>query len=152
MRIFQLSDHEIPYRHFLHFFLIIFCVSSNNACWIPGFRILFVLHSFRTVPRNLSLLICTTLYSYCSSSPSWNFNTSAHWNCWKATEIFIIYNCTVLLTITPRSTAPYFQGQAAMLKYGIWDIFVRKVVRWLVNEQYDGAWNTRSKNRSKTIP
>jgi hypothetical protein len=22
---------------------------------------------------------------------------------------------------------------------------------WLVNEQYDGAWNTRSKNKSKII-
>jgi hypothetical protein len=39
-------------------------VSSNNARWIPEFRILFLLHGSRTVPRNLSLLICTTLYNY----------------------------------------------------------------------------------------
>jgi hypothetical protein len=50
-----------------------------------------------------------------------------------------MYNCTILLTITPRATTPYVQGQAAVLKYGIYDIFVKQVVRWLVNEQYDGA-------------
>jgi hypothetical protein len=65
MRIFQLSVHEIPYCHFLHFLIIIF-VSSNNARWIPEFRILFVLHGSRTVLPNLSLLICTTLYNYYS--------------------------------------------------------------------------------------
>jgi hypothetical protein len=76
-------------------------------------------HGSRTVPRNLSLPICTTLYNYYSSFPSWNLNTSAHWNCWKATEIFTIYNCTILLTITLRATTPYFQWQAAVLMYGI---------------------------------
>jgi hypothetical protein len=73
-----------------------------------------VLHGSRTVPRYLSLLICTTLYNYYSSFPFWNFNTSAHSNCWKATEMFTIHNCTILLTITPRATTPYFQGQAAV--------------------------------------
>jgi hypothetical protein len=34
--------------------------------------------SILVVPRNLSLLICRTLYNYYSSFPSWNFNTSAH--------------------------------------------------------------------------
>jgi hypothetical protein len=34
--------------------------------------------SILVVPRNLSLLICTTLHNYYSSFPSWNFNTSAH--------------------------------------------------------------------------
>jgi hypothetical protein len=29
-----------------------------------------VLHGSRTVPRNLSFLICTTLYNYYSSFPS----------------------------------------------------------------------------------
>ena len=29
--------------------------------------------------------------------------------------------------------------------------FVKQVVRLLVNEQYDGAWNTRNKNKSKII-
>jgi hypothetical protein len=62
-----------------------------------------VLRSSRTVPGILSLLICTTLYNYYYSFPSWNYNTSAHWNCWKATEIFTVYNCTVLLTITPNN-------------------------------------------------
>jgi hypothetical protein len=33
--------------------------------------------------------------------------------------IFAIYNCTILLTITPRATTAYFQGQAAVFKYGI---------------------------------
>jgi len=28
---------------------------------------------------------------------------------------------------------------------------VKQVVRLLVNEQHDGAWNTRSKNKSKII-
>jgi hypothetical protein len=51
-------------------FLIILFDSSNNARWIPEFPILFVLHGSRTVPRNLSLLICTTLYNYYSSFPS----------------------------------------------------------------------------------
>jgi hypothetical protein len=69
MRIFQLSDHEMPYCHFLHF-LIILSVSSNNARWIPEFRILFVLHDSRTVLQNLLLLICTTLYDYYYSFPS----------------------------------------------------------------------------------
>jgi hypothetical protein len=30
-----------------------------------------------------------------------------------------MYNCTILLTITPRATTLYVQGQAAVLKYGI---------------------------------
>ena len=34
--------------------------------------------SILVVPRNISLLICTTLYNYYSSFPSWNVNTSAH--------------------------------------------------------------------------
>ena len=72
----MLSDHEIPYCHFLYFLAFLF-VSSNNARWIPEFRILFLLHGSRTVPRNLSLLICTTLYNYYFSFPPWNFNTSA---------------------------------------------------------------------------
>jgi hypothetical protein len=63
-----------------------------------------------------------------------------------------MYNYTVLLTITPRATTPHFQEQAAVLKYGIYDIFVKQIVRWLVNEQYDGVWNIRSKNKSKIIP
>jgi hypothetical protein len=33
-----------------------FFVSSNNARWIPEFRISFLLHGSPTVPRNLSLL------------------------------------------------------------------------------------------------
>jgi hypothetical protein len=124
MRIFQLSDHEIPFCYFLQFLLILFVssnkripnslcaarfpkcsaklitfnfydavqllfffpilkfycyvlhflpilfVSSNNARWISEFRILFVPHGSRNVPRNLSLLICTTLYNYYSSFPS----------------------------------------------------------------------------------
>jgi hypothetical protein len=37
-----------------------------------------VLHGSRIVPRNLSLLICMTLYNYYTFFPSWNFNTSAH--------------------------------------------------------------------------
>jgi hypothetical protein len=120
----------VKYAHFPAFgprnVLLSFCVFfnnsfvfSNNARWIPEFQIPFVLHGSRIVPRNLSLLICTTLYNCYSSFSSLNFNTSAHYNCWKATEIFTIYNCTVLLTITPRATAPYFQGLAAVSKYGI---------------------------------
>jgi hypothetical protein len=66
MRIFQLSDHEMPYCHFLLFVIILF-VSSNNPRWIPEFRILFTLHDSRTVPRNLSLLIRTALCNYYSS-------------------------------------------------------------------------------------
>ena len=34
--------------------------------------------SILVVPRNLSLLICTTLYNYYSSFPSCNFNPNAH--------------------------------------------------------------------------
>ena len=65
--IFQLSDYEMPYCHFLYFLALLF-VSSNNARWIQEFRILFLLHSSRTLPRNLSLLICTTLYKHYSFS------------------------------------------------------------------------------------
>jgi hypothetical protein len=41
----------MPYCHYLHFLIILF-VSSNSARWIT---------EFRTVPRNLSLLICITI-------------------------------------------------------------------------------------------
>jgi len=30
-------------------------------------------------------------------------------------------------------------------------IIYENIVRLLVNEQYDGAWNTRTKNKSKII-
>ena len=65
--------HQEKFRTFEVLF-----VSSNNAHWIPEFRILFLLDGSRTVLRDLSLLICTRLYNYYSSFLSWNFNTSAH--------------------------------------------------------------------------
>jgi len=91
------------------------CIKYADFFFCGGLDLGFIL----VVPWNLSLLICTALYDCYSSFPSWNFNTSAHSNCWKGTEIFMVHSCTVLFTMTQRGTTPYFQGQASVLKNGI---------------------------------
>jgi len=48
-------------------------------------------------------------------------------------------------------TAQHMLKTVKLTLLGIKIFFVKQAVRLLVNEQYDGVWNTRSKNKSKII-
>ena len=120
---FNALTYTIFARLIMHFFFY-FGRWKIGVCKICGFFFLWrawsgFYSSILVFPRNLSLLNCTTLYNYYSSFPSWNFNTNAHENWLKATEIFMVHSSKILLTTTQRATTPYFQGQASVLKYGI---------------------------------
>ena len=56
--------------------------------------------------------------------------------------------------MTQKSNNPLFSGTSISVEVqylGFKIFFAKQVVRLLVNEQYNGAWNTRSKNKSKII-
>jgi hypothetical protein len=85
-------------------FLIILFVSSNNARWIPEFRILFVLCGSRTVPWNLSLLICTTL------KESWqNFEeASGHCETGRGQQVAQLHERYMMMMTTIRVICALF--------------------------------------------